>query len=416
MFDLDDFREILSTIKKNKLRTFLTGFAVSWGIFMFCILLCAGNGLRNGVMTNFGSRSANSIQYWGRNTSIPYKGFPDNRPVKLDAKDVHLLNTQVDEADDISPMIFTNVQASFGVYNSDCSFEGVEPEYMRINGIKMLDNQGRFINGIDIRENRKVAVINKRLREVLFQDGNPVGKMFIAGGLSYTVIGVFEEESWGENAKAYIPFSTAQLLYNKGWGIHDITFTVKDLTTEKENEDFEKNFRVKLSLIHFFDPEDQRAVGIWNNLENYLQFVGMFNGISAFIWIIGIGTLIAGITGVSNIMLITVRERTREIGIRKALGARSGSIIRSVLTESVLITSIFGYFGMFMGVGLGELVNSILETPGMEQVGTMFKNPTIDVGVAVGAMLVLIVSGVLAGYFPALKAVKIPPVEAMRAE
>lgn len=416
MFDLDDFREIWGTIRKNKLRTFLTGFAVSWGIFMFCILLCAGNGLRNGVMTNFGSRSANSIQYWGRNTSKPYKGLPDNRKISLDARDIDLLKTKVPEAENISPMIFTNVQASFGTNNLDCSFEGVNPEYMRINGIRILDNQGRFINGIDIKDNRKVAVINKRIREVLFQDEDPVGKMFMVGGLSYTAIGVFEEESWGNDAKAYIPFTTAQLLYNKGWGIHDISFTVNDLTTEKENEDFENDFRAKLSVLHLFDPEDKRSIGIWNNLKDYLQFIGMFNGISAFIWIIGIGTLIAGITGVSNIMLITVRERTREIGIRKALGAKSGSIIRSILMESVLITSIFGYFGMFMGVGLGELVSSILETPGLEDVGYMFKNPTIDVGVAVGAMLVLIVSGILAGYFPALKAVKIPPVEAMRAE
>jgi len=416
MFDLDNFREIWSTIKKNKLRTFLTGFAVSWGIFMFCILLCAGNGLRNGVMSNFGNRSVNSLQFWGRSTSKPYKGLPDNRRITLDVKDVNLLHTKVPEAEDISPMISTNTQVSFGTFNTDCSFEGVNPEYMRINGIKIRDNQGRFINGIDIKENRKVAVINKRLREVLFQGENPVGKMFIAGGLSYTVIGVFEEDEWGDNAKAYIPFSTAQLLYNKGWGIHDISFTVKNLTTEKQNEDFENDFRNKLSVIHHYDPEDRRAIGIWNQLENYLQFIGMFNGISAFIWIIGIGTLIAGITGVSNIMLITVRERTREIGIRKALGAKSSSIIGSILTESVLITSIFGYFGMFLGVGLGELINTVLEAPEMEQMGYIFKNPTIDVHIAVGAMLVLIVSGILAGYFPALKAVRIPPVEAMRAE
>ena len=416
MFDLDNFREIWSTIKKNRLRTFLTGFSVSWGIFMFCILLCAGNGLRNGVMTNFESRSVNSVEFWGRQTSIPYKGLPDNRPIRLDDKDLKLLSEQIPEAEDISPLISTSLQVSFGVYNTSCSFVGVNPEYMQINGVSIKDNQGRFINRIDLKESRKVAVINKRLQEVLFQNDNPIGQMMIAGGLGYTVIGVFDEESWGDEAKAYIPFSTAQILYNAGWGIHDISFTVKDLTTKEENEAFEEKFREKLSILHIYDPEDRRAIGIWNRLEDYLQFIGMFNGISAFIWVIGIGTLIAGITGVSNIMLITVRERTREIGIRKALGAKPSSIINSILTESVLITSIFGYLGMFFGVGLGELITSVLETPGMEQVGYMFKNPTIDVGVAVGAMIVLIISGILAGYFPALKAVKIPPVEAMRAE
>lgn len=416
MFDLDNLREIWSTIKKNKLRTFLTGFAVSWGIFMFCILLCAGNGLKNGVMANFESRSVNSVEFWGRRTSKPYKGLPDNRRIKLDEKDLTLLNEQIPEADDISPMISTSLQVNYGTLNTSCSFVGVNPEYMLINGIKIIDNQGRFLNPIDLNETRKVAVINKRLKEVLFPNDNPVGKMFIAGGLGYTVIGVFHEESWSDEAKAYIPFSTAQLLYNAGWGIHNISFTINDLTTEEQNEVFEELFREKLSVIHIYDPEDRRAIGIYNYLQDYLQFLGIFNGISAFIWIIGIGTLIAGITGVSNIMLITVRERTREIGIRKALGAKPSSIIRSILLESILITSIFGYFGMFMGVGLGEFVTSILETPGLEDVGYMFRNPTIDVGVAVGAMVVLIISGMLAGYFPALKAVKIPPVEAMRAE
>lgn len=416
MFDFDTLREIGSMLKKRKLRTFLTGFAVSWGIFMFCILLCAGNGLRNGVMSNFGHQSVNSLSFWGRRTSMDYKGLPENRRIKLDERDIQLLKRQVPEAKDISPIISTSMQVSFETFNTDCSFEGVNPEYMQIKSVRIRDNQGRFINSMDIKELRKVAVINKRFREVLFKDENPVGKMFIAGGLSYTVIGVYETEEWGDDARAYIPFSTAQLLYNAGWGIHDISFTVDGLTTEKQNEVFEEKFRAQLSGIHLYDPADKRAIGMRNYLKNYLQFLGMFNGISAFIWIIGIGTLIAGITGVSNIMLITVRERTREIGIRKALGAKSSSIIKSILIESVLITSIFGYLGMFLGVGLGELVNSVLESPGMEGAGRMFQNPTIAVPVAVGAMLVLVASGVLAGYFPALKAVRIPPVEAMRAE
>jgi putative ABC transport system permease protein len=416
VFDLDNWAEIFSTIKKNKLRTFLTGFSISWGIFMFCILLSAGNGLKNGVMSNFGNRSINSLQFWGRRTSIPYKGFPENRNINLNENDLNLVKNQVPEAVEISGIIQANVVVSYKTYNISCNFFGVNPDYRRINGIRIKDNQGRFINDMDMKNARKTVVVNQRVKEVLFQDDDPVGKQIIAGGLGYTVVGVFEENSWGNDEKAYIPFSTAQLLYNKGWGINDIAFTIQGLETKEENEAFEKQFREKLSKLHVFDPEDTRPIGIWNQLENYLQTIGIFNGISIFIWIIGLGTLIAGIVSVGNIMLITVRERTREFGIRKALGAKPASILSNILIESVVITSLFGYIGMFLGVGLGELVNSILENAEASEMTYVFRNPTVEVGVAVGAMCILIVSGVLAGYFPALKAVRISPVEAMREE
>jgi putative ABC transport system permease protein len=416
VFDLDNWAEIFSTIKKNKLRTFLTGFSISWGIFMFCILLSAGNGLKNGVMSNFGSRSVNTLQFWGRTTSMPYKGFPENRRIGLDDKDLNLVKTQVPEVVDVSGIIATSVNVSYQTFNTSCTFSGVNPDYMRINGIKIKDNQGRFINAIDMKDFRKTAVINQRVKEVLFQKENPVGKQIIAGGLRYTVVGVFEENSWGNDEKAYIPFSTAQLLYNKGWGINDIAITLQGLETEEENEAFEERFRNKLSVLHVFDPNDTRSIGIWNQLENYLQTIGIFNGLSIFIWIIGFGTLIAGIIGVSNIMLITVRERTREFGIRKALGAKPSSILGSILVESVFITSLFGYFGMFLGIGFGELANSILENTDASEITNVFRNPTVEIGIVIGAMCVLIVSGVLAGYFPALKAVRISPVEAMREE
>ncbi|MDR0413307.1 MAG: ABC transporter permease [Dysgonamonadaceae bacterium] len=408
--------EISGSIRKNKLRTFLTGFSISWGIFMFCILLSAGNGLKNGVMSNFETRSVNNVQFWGRTTSMPYKGFPDNRNIRLDEKDLNLVKTQVPEMVDVSGRIRTDVDISYKTFNTSCDFSGVTPEYERIRGIKIKDNQGRFINEIDIKECRKVAVINQRVKEILFQEDNPVGKQFIAGGLGYTVIGVFEEDSWGDGKSAYIPFSTAQLLYNKGWGINEIAFTLQGLETKEENEAFEERLREKLSVLHVFDPKDIRPVAIWNQLENYIQTLGIFNGLSIFIWIIGTGTLISGIISVSNIMLITVRERTREFGIRKALGAKPSSILSSILVESVIITSLFGYFGMFLGVGFGELVHSIINNAGGEEIKNVFQNPTVEVGVAVGAMCILVVSGVLAGYFPALKAVRISPVEAMKEE
>ncbi len=416
MFSIENWAEIFSSMKKNKLRTFLTGFAISWGILMFCLLLSAGNGLRNGMTTSFGTRSVNSIQYWGRLTSIPFEGFPDRRPIKLDDKDIDYIGAGVPEALEISPMIFVNPTLTYGDKTTSSSFQGVDVDFAAINGITIKDGQGRFINAMDLKENRKVAVVNERIKEVLFNNENPVGKMIIADKLSYTVIGVYHEQAWGNDEKAYIPITTAQLLYRGGHGYDDISFTLKGLKTKEDNEAFETRFREDLSHLHHYDPEDKRAIGIWNQLQNYLQFVGLFNGISAFIWIIGVGTLIAGMVGVSNIMLITVRERTREIGIRKALGAKPRSILGSILMESIFITSLFGYIGMFLGVGLGELVTSILNQPGLEETKNIINNPTIDVNVALGAMGVLIFSGVLAGYFPALKAVKISPVEAMRME
>ena len=418
MFDIDKWTEIFDSIKKNKLRTFLTGLSISWGIFMFCVLLCAGNGLRNGVTSNFASRAVNMYNYWGRSTSIPYSGYPDNRPIKIDDKDLALVREQLPHTVNVSGSISKDTTITYQNNSIAGSFVGVHPEYMNINGVKMVGSQGRFINDMDMKEERKVAVINQRMHDVLFKDTEAVGKQVIAGGLSYMVIGVFTEETFGNDAKAYIPFSTAQLLYSSDRSIGNISFTVDGLKTKDENTAFEALLRKKLADLHIIAPKDERAIGMWNMLENYLQTQGIFNGISAFIWIIGIGTLIAGVISISNIMLITVRERTREFGIRKAIGAKPSSIMGSILMESVLMTSVFGYVGMFLGVGIGELANSILQNlpPEDEKVSHVFQNPTIAVPVAVGAMLVLVVSGVLAGAYPAWKASRIAPVIAMREE
>lgn len=414
VFNLENWTEIFSSIKKNKMRTFLTGFAISWGIFMFCILLATGNGLRNGMMTQFGDRSVNSVQYWGRRTSTPYKGFPQHRRIELDERDIELVRNQIPQAETISPTVETSINVSYGSNNITCLFKGVNADYRKISGAKISNGQGRFLNEVDIKDKRKVAVINQRMKETVFGDEDPIGKLFLAGELGFTVIGVYEENTWGNEARAYIPVSTAQQVYRKGFGYDHITFTLTGLTTKEENEAFENFFREKLAHLHVFDPSDTLSVGIWNQLENYLQFIGIFNGLSAFIWIIGIGTLIAGVIGVSNIMLITVKERTREIGIRKALGAKPGSILSGILLEAVFITSVFGYIGMFLGVAFGELANSILTNMPVGELNYIFKNPTIEIKIAVSAMLVLIVSGLIAGYLPAWRATKISPVEAMR--
>jgi len=415
LFDADNWAEIFSVIRKNKLRTFLTGFSISWGIFMFCILLASGNGLKNGVTSNFSGQTMNSIELWGWRTSMPYKGFSDQRNIKLDQNDLDLIKNQIPEMEYISGIIYSNTTVSYNTFNTSCQFMGVSPDYSKITGFTIKGNGGRFISEADMKETRKVAVINTRLKKVLFQDTDPVGKQFLAGGIGYTVIGIYENSSnERDDAAAYIPFSTAQLLYNKGWGIGNIAFTAKGLNSLEKNDAFQKRLREKLAGLHVYDPKDDRAIGMWAAVEAYLRTMGIFNGISIFIWIIGSGTLIAGVVSISNIMLITVRERTREFGIRKALGAKPSSILGSILMESAFITSVFGYFGMFLGVGLGELVNSILENADTSQMSQVFKNPTVDIGVAVGAMCILVVSGVVAGYYPALKAVRISAVEAMR--
>jgi len=414
IFDLDNWVEIFSVIRKNKLRTFLTGFSISWGIFMFCLLLSAGNGLKNGVSANFESTATNRLEIWARRTSKPYRGFPDKRRINLDEKDMRLIKN-TPETSTLTGVVWINADFTYKTFNISGDIQGVNPVYQKTNGIKIIDGQGRFLNDMDMKENRKVIVINKALREALFQDKNPVGERLIADSLSYLVIGVYHENAWGNDYKAYIPVTTAQLLYQKGWQVDNIPFTVEGLNTLEDNETFENELRQQLANLHVFDVSDKRAIGIWNRLEDYLQTQGVFNGISLFIWIIGIGTLLAGIISVGNIMLITVRERTREFGIRKALGAKPRSILGNILMESVAITSIFGYIGMFLGVGLGELVNSALENVESDMTN-IFRNPTIEVSVALGAMFILIVSGVIAGYYPALKAVSISPVEAMREE
>jgi len=414
IFDINNWAEIFSVINKNRLRTFLTGFSISWSIFMFCILLASGNGLRNGVTSNFSGQSMNSFGVWGRRTSKPYKGFPDRRQIKLDQNDLDLIKEQVPEADAISGMIYTNVAVNYNTYNTNCRFVGVNTDYFKISGEKLGKFGGRFISEADMKEIRKVAVINNQMQKILFQNNDLIGKTFLAGGIGFAVIGVFETDNDRNDAMAYIPFSTAQMLYSGGWGVDNIRFTAKGLNTLEKNDAFRKRLKEKLAALHVFDPEDERAAGVWGNVEGYLRTMGIFNGISAFIWIIGLGTLIAGVVSISNIMLITVRERTREFGIRKALGAKPSSILGSILMESTLITSVFGYFGMFLGVGLGELINSALENAEASQMSHIFKNPTVDVGVAVIAMCILIVAGVIAGYYPAMKAVKISAVEAMR--
>lgn len=420
MFEFDDFREIWSTIRQNKLRTFLTGFSVSWGIFMLIIMLAAGNGLRNGVMHNFRNMSMNKVQVWNGYTNKPWKGMQSGRSISFKETDLTIVKNRFKEIDLLSANVWHTDTLYVNKEFISGEMQGVFPDHAKINYVNVKSENGRFINDLDMREERKVIVLSPRMAEVLFPGQNAVGQYLKAGKLMWQVVGVYNDDEKSNNAPAYIPFTTARSLYNKGYGFSSFSFTLNGVVSKEANEKFEKDFRTLMAQLHQFDPTDTNAIGMWNTAESFRMMNNIINGIALFIWVVGIGTLIAGIVGVSNIMLITVRERTKEFGIRKAIGAKPSSILRLIITESILVTAIFGYVGMLGGIGLTELINSGMEAAGVGenpgQGGTIFLNPTVNLSIALASTLLIVIAGVLAGYFPARKAVRISAIEAMRAE
>lgn len=419
MFDFDSFREIGATIKKNKLRTFLTGFSIAWGIFMLIVLLGAGNGLRNGIESNFSRRAKNTVSVWPGITTIPFKGLPVDRSIKFDQKDVDLIKNHFPEVDHLSAQISQMRIISYGKDYGSWSMRGVHPDAAYINNINMETLKGRFINEVDLDKKRKVIIINTEMASVLFKGEDPLGKHVVAQNIAFMVVGVYNDETGSTNVPCYVPFTTAQSLYNQNYGFGRLDFTITGIKTLAENEKFIERYREKMSVLHNFDPKDNAALSIWNTAEDAIDSAKRFNTVTYFIWAVGILSLIAGIVGIGNIMLITVKERTREFGIRKAIGASPLSILKLVLLESILITAIFGYVGMMLGIGVTEIANYIVEMinqaspPGS---AVVFKNPTVDIAIVLQATAVLIVAGVIAGGIPAVRAVSISPVEAMRAE
>ena len=419
MFDFDNLREIFGTMKRNKLRTFLTGFAVSWGIFILIILLGAGNGLRNGVMKNFENWSQNRIVIYAGSTDKPYAGFQRGRRIRFTYKDFEDLSVFFPEIDKKTVEQYLSDTLKYNNEYSVVSLRGVHPAKAEIDFLKMESGTGRFINEIDVSRQRKVVVISQRTKEILFKEENPIGKRIIIRSVPFQVIGVYSSEDNSYETASYIPVSTAITMYNPGPYIHDIVMTVNGVDTKEAVEDLEKRLRLYFARRHHFDPEDMSAIGMWNTLENFQSINIIMNGLSLMIWLIGIGTLTAGIVGVSNIMLITVKERTREFGIRKAIGATPFSILRMIVFESVLITSVFGYVGMITGIGVTEAINVVVESmnnSGGGNGGFIFANPTVDLGIAISSTVLLIIAGVVAGYFPARKAVSVSAIESMRVE
>lgn len=408
-------QEIFSSIRKNKLRTALTGFSVAWGIFMLVILLGSGNGLKNGVMANYGTQMVNSIRVRGGYTSKAHNGHKAWRRIRLNSNDVNIIENEFPEIDEVALQISSyGKQISYGNQFLSTYLYSVTTGIEEIEGVDLTS--GRFINERDNEGIRKVVVIDDKVVDLFFKDVDPIGKQVKIEGSTFTVVGVVESMTWGGNSLCYLPISTGTLIYNgfdfyAGIGMHCV---INGVATKEQVESLSDRIRKRLSKEHNYAPDDKNALWIWNRQESYQDTMMIFNGISIFVWIIGLGTLMAGIVGVSNIMLVTVRERTFEFGIRKALGARPGSIIRLILFESVIITALFGYIGMILGVGVMEIINTVVENSAVEGEHTMFVNPTLDISITISATVVLVVAGLIAGYVPARRAARLKTIDALR--
>ena len=414
-------KEIWSTSKRNKLRTSLTGFAVAWGIFMLIFLLGAGNGLINAQLQQSTRFLANSMRVFPGETSKAYKGLKEGRSITLNDKDILISNkTYGQYVDDVGGRLEQyNVNINYGDnYVASQSLVGVAPTHPKIDKTELI--AGRFINEIDMKEQRKNVVLSRSQAKELSKDYRSlVGKNVKISNLNFQVVGIYKDDESRNNTEAFIAYSTIKTIYAKGDDAGSLEFTIKNLKTQEDNEQFEKNYRASINNNHQAAPNDDRTIWLWNR---YMDNIQMNQGIAIMqtaLWIVGLFTLLSGIVGVSNIMLITVKERTREFGVRKAIGAKPWSILKLIITESIIITSFFGYIGMVCGVAANEIMDA---TIGHTTVDTglfkaaMFVNPTVGIGTCIGATITIVIAGTIAGLIPAIKAARIRPIEALRAE
>lgn len=416
LFERDNWQEIFSTIRKNKLRTFLTMLGVFWGIFMLVIMLGSGNGLRNGILKEFAGTATNSFYMWTQQTTKAYKGMKPGRNFNFTNADVEALK-QMPDLEVISPM---NQLGGYqdannvvrGLKTAAAEIQASYPNTTKIAQVRL--SAGRFINDLDIKEKRKICVVGPRVVEMLFKPGeNAIGQYIRINGVYFKIVGLTSPAAGGQEGRQQaqrinIPFTTFQNAFNYG----DVVgwFAIKS----KDNLPAEKAEEKVMSILkerHKIAPDDTKAIGHWNMAVEYNKLSGLFMGIEVLIWIVGIGTLLAGVIGISNIMLIIVKERTKEIGVKRALGAVPAQIIGQILLEAIFLTAISGYFGLVLGIVLLEGLNSAIG-----ESGEMFTNPTVDLSIAIKALSVLIIGGALAGLIPARKAVIIKPVDALRAE
>ena len=413
--------EVWSTSKRNKLRTSLTGFAVAWGIFMLIFLLGAGNGLINAQLQQSTRFLANSMRVFPGETSKAYKGLKEGRSITLNDRDILISNqTYGQYVDDVGGRLEQyNVNINYGDnYVASQSLVGVAPTHPKIDKTELI--AGRFINEIDMKEQRKNVVLSRSQAKELCKDYHSlVGKNVKISNLNFQVVGIYKDDESRNNTEAFIAYSTIKTIYAKGDDAGSLEFTIKNLKTREDNKQFEKNYRASINNNHQAAPDDERTIWLWNR---YMDNIQMNQGIAIMqtaLWIVGLFTLLSGIVGVSNIMLITVKERTREFGVRKAIGAKPWSILKLIITESIIITSFFGYIGMVCGVAANEIMDA---TIGHTTVDTglfkaaMFVNPTVGIGTCIGATITIVIAGTIAGLIPAIKAARIRPIEALRAE
>lgn len=426
MFDRDRWQEIINAIKQNKMRSFLTAFGVGWGIFMLVVMTGAGNGLVNGITAGVKDFATNSAFVWTQRTTKAYKGFKQGRYWEFTNQDMETIRRQVPEIEILTPKlqgwdVSKGENVIRGLKSGAFTVNGDVPEYNLIDPSEMI--YGRFLNQIDMNENRKVCIIGERVYEVMFnKDENPVGQYLKVSGVWFQVVGVFRSKNpninIGSNKKEsiYVPFTTMQQVYNYGDRVHFFGFTAKKgYSVEKTAEKVMNVLRNKHSVA----PDDSDAMGHINVEEQVKTMTYVFIGINLLIWIVGIGTLIAGAVGISNIMLVVVRERTKEIGIQRAIGASPKVIVGQILTESVFLTTLAGFIGLALGTIVLHLASVGLELSKASQPegeGTFFANPQIGLFLAITSLVILIITGLIAGFIPAQKAIRIKPIEALRQE
>ncbi|QCD35695.1 ABC transporter permease [Muribaculum gordoncarteri] len=405
MFDL--INEIWQTMRTNKLRTALTGISVAWGIFMLIILL----GISKGVLTSFQSSSLaqnpNKITVYPGNTSMPYKGLKEGRYIQL--RDRNLDEIKNDNPHDVASATAEMNQSgtiSTPLDYITTSYSGVFPGTEKMLQLPMI--YGRFINEKDLNDMRKVIVLNKKDAETLFKNiGSSIGKTVDVNGIAFTLVGIYEHE-W--RSGTFIPYTTARALSGFDDKVYSIQVDIKGVKNMEDAERVERNIKSTLAKYNQFNPDDESAVWMWNRFSSYLNSQEAAGVLNTAMWVIGLLTLITGIVGVSNIMFVSVRERTHEIGIRRAIGARPHNILLQVIIESVAMTTLFGYIGILLGTIGNEIMAQVFAD------GDFIKDPRVDLSLAIEVTVVLIVSGALAGIFPAMRALKIRPVEALRTE
>lgn len=417
LIDTDIFKEIWQTISRNKMRSFLTGFGVAWGVFMFVVMYGIGNGFDNGIKQNINDISQNSMFLFANQTTVEYKGYNAGRQWSMNAEDIKMLKENMPEIQYIEGALFSQFggKTSRGEHSGDYNFEGIDENHHKIE--KFVISKGRLFNHLDMVDKRKFCIIGVRVYEQLFKkDENPIGQQICINGLYFTVVGVVlgsENMRIGGdvNNSVFVPLSTMQQIMNEGNNVHLISIAAYDNVNIK---DIEKEVETLIKAKHSIAPEDEAALNMFNIQQFFLIFKNLFLGIRLLTWIVGMGTLLAGAVGISNIMLVSIRERTNEIGIRRALGAKPKIILRQIMNESLLLTFIAGYSGFFFGVLLLSGIDKLTQMSSDDV--SMFVNPQISFFMGVTAIIIILLSGLLAGIIPARSALRIKAIDALRDE